>query len=379
MEAYNKEILYESAAPAKKIGREVHFVKGRNGNPRSGEAAHLRLKNGDILCAYSDFYDGEDWADMAASRISGFLSHDEGETWSDSFVMFDLPEGYSGLMCVSLLRLADGDVAVLYGAYLTGNRAFQLFFRRSDDEAKTWSDAIPVLSETALRAARHCLENDRLIQLSSGRLLTACSLLPADAIGKSDCTGIVSYYSDDGGYTWHSSEKEIWLPFSSRYGLQEPGVILMPDGRIRMWARTNLGCQYECFSSDEGETWTDPIPMEFFKSPLSPMLMKHVGDLTVAVYNPEPFHLVNRKPKIYLEKGVGLFFDRTPLALSVSDDGGVTYPRTYLLEEDPFSIYCYPAVFDGGDYILVSYYHSNHTENFFHSYKTVKIRKDELK
>ena len=37
------------------------------------------------------------------------------------------------------------------------------------------------------------------------------------------------------------------------------------------------------------------------------------------------------------------------------------------------------AVFDGGDYILVSYYHSNHTENFFHSYKTVKIGKDELK
>ena len=119
--------------------------------------------------------------------------------------------------------------------------------------------------------------------------------------------------------------------------------------------------------------------MEFFKSPLSPMIMKSIGDMVAAVYNPEPFHIINEKPLVYLEMGAGLFFDRTPIVISVSDNGGENFSRTYLLEEDPYSIYSYPEIFDGGAYILVSYYHSNRTENFFHSLKTIKILKEELK
>ena len=109
------------------------------------------------------------------------------------------------------------------------------------------------------------------------------------------------------------------------------------------------------------------------------MMMKNIGDMVAAVYNPEPFHIVNEKPEIYLKEKVGLFYDRTPLAISVSDDGGRSFDRTYLLEDDPYSIYSYPAIFDGGDYILVSYYHSNRTDNFFNSMKTVKISKRELR
>lgn len=380
MSNYNKAPQFSVARSAREtIGREVHFVKGVTGNNRNGEAAHVRLRNGDILCAYSQFLSGDDWSDHAASRIAGFLSHDEGETWSEAFPLIELSEGQASLMCASLLRLADGDIALLYGAYLEGNRAFQMYFRRSADEGKTWGEAVPLLREEDLYAACYCLENDRLIELSSGRLLTAAGFLPAEAIGKNQCTGITALYSDDGGATWVNTHADLWLPFPSTFGLQEPGIIALPDGRLRMWARTHLGCQYESYSSDEGLTWSAPAPMEFFKSPLSPMLMKHAGDMTVAVYNPEPTHYLTQKPEEYVKKNVDFFYDRTPLALAVSTDGGLTFARPFLLEEDPLSIYCYPAIFDGGDYILVSYYHSNRTDNFFQSYKTVKIEKAALK
>ncbi len=378
----NVKVMYEAVRPAKLIGREVHFVEGRTGNPRSGENSFVRLKNGDILNMYSEFYGGDDWSDHGVSRISGFISHDEGETWGESFPIFEVSEGYTDLMCACALRLSDGDLAALYLARIENSKCTQMFFARSKDEGKTW-DVFPTMDENDTTNFYHVLENDRLVELKSGRLLFPTSYRPEeiesdDPLG--DETFLTVHYSDDGGKSWTNVHADLKIPFiHTTFGLQEPGIIEMPDGRLRMWARTNLGCQYESFSEDGGLTWSVPTPMEFFKSPLSPMMMKNIGDMAAAVYNPEPFHLINEKPRVYLEKNAGLFYDRTPIVISVSDNGGKDFSRTYLLEEDPYSIYCYPAIFDGGEYILVSYYHSNRTENFFHSMKTVKIMKKELK
>lgn len=379
----NQKIMYKAAKPAYTIGRTVNFFSGRPGNPRTGEGSFARLKNGSILSLFSEFYSDNDWSDRSISRISGTVSEDEGETWSDPFPVFEIPDGYSQLMCASLLRLADGDLAALYLARIKGERdRAQLFFARCKNELDTWH-AVPVLEGKDITELYHVLENDRLVQLKNGRLIFPTAFMPNDR-DKDDPYSEEEYmtvhYSDDGGETWFNTHSDLKIPFiRTKYGLQEPGIIEMPGGKLRMWARTGLGCQYECYSDDNGETWSVPTPMEFFKSPLSPMMMKDIGGMVAAVYNPEPFHIVNEKPLIYLENRVGLFYDRTPLALSVSDDGGKNFCRTYLLEDDPYSIYSYPAIFDGGDYILVSYYHSNRTDNFFNSMKTVKITKEELK
>ena len=378
----NVNVMYEAARPAKKLGREVHFIEGRTGNPRSGENSFIRLKNGDILNMYSEFYSGDDWSDAGTSRISGFISKDEGESWSESFPIFEIEEGYDFYMCAAALRLSDGDIGGVYLAGIDGSRCTQLFFVRSKDEGKTW-EKHKVFSDEEIARASHCFENDRLIELPSGRLLIPTNYRLVEDIGThpiDDPTGLTVFYSDDGGKNWINTRCDLWIPFiQTQFGLQEPGIIRMDDGRLRMWARTGLGCQYESYSEDDGLTWSVPTPMEFFKAPLSPMLMKSIGDMVAAVYNPEPFHIINPKPLNYLQQGVGLFYDRTPIVISVSDNGGKDFTRTYLLEEDPYSIYCYPAIFDGGEYILVSYYHSNRTDNFFHSLKTVKIMKEELK
>ncbi len=382
----NTEIRYEKSVPPKKIGREVHFVEARTGNPRSGENSFVRLKNGDILNAYTEFY-GDDWADKALSRISGFLSHDEGETWSESFPIFEVPKGYTDLMCVSLLRLSDGDIGMTYLARIENTSAFQLYFARSHDEGKTFTET-PCLTGEYGDGKHWCfiVENDRLIELPSGRLLIAAEAVQMKKDEKSkqyeresECFYTCVFYSDDGGKLWQRSETLLEIPFlKTQHGLQEPGTILMKDGRLRMFCRTNLGCQYESYSSDEGVTWSVPVPMEYFKSPLSPMMMKHVGDYTVAVYNPEPIHVLAVRPQLYVTHNCTLLTDRTPLVLSVSEDGGESFTRLYVLEDDPYSYFCYPAIFDGGDYLLVSYYHSNRTEALLSSFKTVKIMKKEL-
>ncbi len=381
----NTEIQYEKSTPPKKIGREVQFIEAKKDTPRNGQGTFIRLQNGDVFYAYSENFDGEKWADEAKSHIVGCVSHDEGESFGERFLVYGLPEGYRTVKCPSLLRLADGDIAMVFMARLPNN-SFQIFFARSKDECKTWSAVATLAGEDidGCHAAYNVM-NDRFLELESGRLIipTEAILFEKKADGSYGYKGeecfLCTVYSDDGGKTWVNGRQMLTVPYiKTVHGLQEPGLIVMPDGRLRMYARTNLGCQYECYSSDGGTSWSVPVPMEYFKSPLSPMMIKHVGEYTVAVYNPEPIHILPVRPQLYVRNNCTLLTDRTPLVISVSEDGGESFSRLFVLEDDPYSYFCYPAVFDGGDYILVSYYHSNRTESLLSSSKTVKIMKEEL-
>lgn len=382
----NTEIQFEKSTPPKKIGKEVQFIEAQKDTPRCGQGAFIRLKNGDIFFAYSENFDGDKWADEAKCHIVGCLSHDEGESFGEKFLVFEVPEGYRTVKCPSLLRLSDGDVGMVFIARLP-NDAFQIFFARSKDECKSWSVTPTLFGEDIDgKHVSYNVMNDRFYELPSGRLLIPLEsiLYEQKADGtygyKGEESFLCTLYSDDGGKTWVNAHQMLAIPFiKTTHGLQEPACILMKDGRLRMFARTNLGCQYECYSTDEGEMWSTPTPMEYFKSPLSPMVMKHIGEYTVAVYNPEPIHILPARPQLYVRNNCTLLTDRTPLVISVSEDGGESFARLFVLEDDPYSYFSYPAIFDGGEYILVSYYHSNRTEAVLSSSKTVKIMKEELK
>ena len=40
----------------KVIGKEVNFIGISKNNPRNGEGSFIKLKNGDIVFAYTEFY-----------------------------------------------------------------------------------------------------------------------------------------------------------------------------------------------------------------------------------------------------------------------------------------------------------------------------------
>ena len=84
----------------KKVGRQVLFIEAKDGNPRNGEGSFVRLNNGAILFAYTEFL-GDDWEDDATAHISALISYDEGETWSEKRVLFERPQEALNIMCFS--------------------------------------------------------------------------------------------------------------------------------------------------------------------------------------------------------------------------------------------------------------------------------------
>ena len=97
----------------KKIGHEVFFLHTSESNPRNGEGTFMRLKDGSILFAYTD-YCGDCGEDHGVARISGCVSFDEGETWSAPRVLLTKDESDQNIMSASLLRMANGDLGIIY-------------------------------------------------------------------------------------------------------------------------------------------------------------------------------------------------------------------------------------------------------------------------
>jgi hypothetical protein len=116
-----------------------------------------------------------------------------------------------------------------------------------------------------------------------------------------------------------------------------------------MWMRTDVGCQYESYSTDRGGIWTMPAPSRF-TSPDSPLSMKRVpgsGKL-LAVWNPIPNY--NGREFIYAYGG------RTPLVLATSADEGKTWSGYKVIEDDPDAGFCYTAIhFTDDGHVLLAY------------------------
>lgn len=355
----------------KKVGKEVLFLATGENNPRNGEGAFIRLKNGDILHVYTAYY-GDDYNDHCSADLFGVVSSDEGESWSKPFCVVKKPEGAENVMSVSLLRMQNGDIGLFFLEKYTkdGHILDRMKMLRSSDEGKSFGEPILCIDD----GDYYVVNNDRAVRLNDGRILIPAALHSAfllDREGEDHGKGKVFFFaSEDDGRSFKKLGCELVSPYLDiSVGLQEPGVYQLDDGRIWAWFRTNLGFQYEAFSADGAESWSEIRPNLFFSSPRSPMQVKRVGKYTVAIYNPIPAHAANPLP---------FGMDRTPFMLSVSEDGGRTFARSYLIEDDLRNAYCYPAVIEGEDYFLVAYYHSNGTEQFLNCGKIVKIKFDEI-
>jgi len=357
----------------KKIGKEVAFWATGENNPRNGECDFIRLKDGRILCAYSKFY-GDKWGDHCPADVVGRYSFDEGETWGEDFIIAQHDETAKNYMCPNLFRMANGDMGMIYGRKYASNDPdtpvyTEKWFVRSADEGKTWSTPLRCTPEKM-----YCvIENDHVIRLQSGRIVIPLNLAcpGTNAFGKSTWGGrfFVSA-SDDDGASWRTICDYQDLPGGefSTTGLQETALYQKENGTLCAYSRTDMGFQYESFSTDDGETWTTPRPNRFFTSPRSPMLMKKAGKYTVAIFNPIPQYTGQE----------GELWGRTPLFCAVSTDDGETFTKIFCLEDDKKNNYCYPAIFVADDYILVSYYHSNNSVTPLNSTKVIKIRLDEF-
>lgn len=357
----------------KKIGRQVLFIGTDYNNPRNGEGSFIKLTDGRIMFGYSEFSGNCSKDDDANAKICAVFSSDNGETWSDKKVLFIKPDNSKNIMSLSFLRLNNGDIGAFYIIKNTDNTN-KIVLTRSADEGLSWS--IPVNCLDCIEIPDYyVLNNDRVLKMKNGRIILPLArhtvLIHPDEFMPGD---ICFVYSDDDGMTWKKTEQELINPFKNNPdGYEEPGIYEFEDGKLWCYIRTNTGFQYECFSSDGGITWTIPEPNLFFSSPCSPMSVKKCSNLTVSVFNPIPEHILRNKKEEEL-------WGRTPYVIAVSYDNAETFNKENLfyIEDDRNNGYCYPAIYDGGDYMLIAYYHSNNTDVCLNSTKMIKIMYDEI-
>ena len=375
----------------KKVGKQVLFLTTGEQNPRNGEGSIIRLNDGRIMHAFTE-YCGDCEKDHGVARISACYSDDEGETWSDKSVLVEKDEKAQNIMSCNLIRLSDGRLGIIYlrkeineqkGCYCMP------VFRYSDDEGKTFSEMIYCTDNLGY----YCPFNSTALVLKSGRIVFPVSynMKQYDVFKTGVDMGIPekgSYvkllYSDDNGYNWSCYDAKFETPYDFDIGITEPSVYEHENGDLFVWFRTKAGHQYGSVSEDGGKTWSGVCPYFFFTTPDSPMQIKKCGDLTVAVFNPLPYTPVSTNTEKWKSP------KRSPLVIAVSKNDAKDFSQNnmpsngklmplseslYYIEDDLNESYCYPAIFDGGEYILVSYYHTNGTDFCLNCLKVVKILK----
>ncbi len=355
----------------KKIGRQVHFIAASQNVSRNGEGSFIRLKKGDILFGYTEFNScGREDEDVA--RICAAISHDEGKSFGEGFVLFEKPADAVNIMSLSFLRMANGDIGAFY-IIKNVDGTDDIVLSRSDDEGATWSKPVSCISDS-LPADYYILNNDRAVYLSTGRIILPLARHTIHSGTEEFTPGeILFVYSDDDGSSWSASPAVLKCPFpDDENGLQEPGIFEKKDGTLWCYIRTGLGCQFEAFSKDGGISWSAPAPNIFFSSPCSPMLVKKAQGATLAIFNPIPEHVLRDDEKE--------FWGRTPYVMAVNCRGDTEFSqeKLYYIEDDLNNGYCYPAVIECEDGLLVAYYHSNNTDCCLNSTKIIKIMHNEI-
>ena len=353
-----------------KVGNVVLELPPSRHNPRNSEGAFVNLKDGRILFAYSKF-NKKLGSDDDPAEIAVRYSSDRGCTWSVRDRIIVKNEGRQNVMCVSLLRLHDGRIALFY-ARKNGLHDCRLRMRVSEDEALTWSEPVLVIPAPGY----FVVNNDRVIQLTNGRLIVPAAFHRQKGRGNEDfrnldMRGIAIYFlSDDGGRTWRESKTWWALPAIADSGLQEPGVVELKDGRLFSWCRTDMGCQYGMYSTDQGDIWSLPCPTQF-QSPRSPLSIKQIpatGDL-LAVWN-------DRSGRFPVPADIWKW-GRTPLVSAISHDQGNTWQNFKLIENDPDCGFCYIAIhFPDKKHVLLAYCAGNKKTYIL---STLRIRRIRIK
>jgi len=243
------------------------------------------------------------------------------------------------VMSVTLRRLNRPNDNTIAMFYLQKNSYNDLhaYVRFSHDEAKSFGERIRVTTEPGY----HVMNNDRVIQLSSGRLLVPVATTPD--VRKVNHFVSLCWISDDLGQTWRKGKGHVDQP---KRGAMEPEVAELDDGRLMMIVRNQLGFIATSQSSDGGDTWSKPTPLSNLKAPEAPATLRRIpatGDLLLIWNNT-------------YTKGTGHGGKRTPLTTAISSDNGKTWQHIRNLETDATHTYAYTSVTFVKDHAVMSYW-----------------------
>ncbi len=301
---------------------------------RHSEGDIVVLEDSTLLLAWSRFHGA---SDHATAEIAAKRSEDMGRTWGDPYVLQE-NIGEQNVMSASFLRLRSSKILFFF-LVKNGLDDLHVYMRSSQDEAQTWSEP----KRVSTRSGYNIMNNARPVQLSSGRILAPIALSPHIGEKYNDQVSFC-YISDDEGKSWKEGKGAVRL--SKNEPAMEPGVVELKDGSVFMIIRTKLDRIYYAISHDQGETWSEAMPMEL-TAPAAP------ATITRIPATEELLIVWNHNLKGHKAGWQG----RTPLTAAISQDEGKTWKFIKNIEEDPQSGYAYTSItwFKGN--ALLTYYH----------------------
>lgn len=323
---------------------EMGTIEARipNGGYRSGHGpALLELPNGDLLCVwFAGSFEGNADVHIVCSRLEK-----DSEAWTEPVDVSGDPERSE--QNPSLFYGPDGAAWCMYTAQLDrqagkDNMQFTAVVRcqKSTDGGRTWGPYETVFPEEGT----FCRQPIQI--LSNGRWIFSNWLCTDSAEGLSgDPTAF--RISDDQGKTWRT----VMMPES--HGHVHANVVELEPGHLVAFMRNREAYRiHRSESFDYGETWSEPKPTPLPNNNSSISAIKLQSGRVAIAYNPT----CTPDPQPGKAAWPGL---RCPVAVALSEDGGLTFPIIRWMERGEGYIgdenktnnkqYEYPSIMQGAD------------------------------
>lgn len=314
--------------------QDVHVVRKEPGKygPRGMPGDIIELKDGTLLLCYTS---------LEGKGIVGRKSADKGRTWGDELVLVPNPgiPSTQGRYChPSFVRCQNGDILLSY-IYAADTVPYygHNYYRRSNDEGKTWSEQFVMTPYPGY----FIVHNDKIRVLSNGRIIAPAEFKKRWPASR-DHSGYVAMcaYSDDNGYSWHISNDVDIAPHEA----QEAHVVELKDGRLLMIFRTYSGFIGRAYSENMGATWG---PGELVKD----LPLPQSGAVTVDRI-PTTGDLVLIRITGKGREGQ----TRAPLTSVISKDEGKTWENPRHIGPDPNNDYGYQSLTWVDNVAVISYH-----------------------
>ncbi len=301
-------------------------------NPHAASMAEL--PNGDILFSFNAQHPDAPiaetrWGDRRANRL--FLSRLENgyQKWTNPEVMErdDPVEIHNSILWV------EDNVTYLFYTTMegAGHEDSTLDLMISEDYGKTWSEPRVIREEWGW------MFGTNPIRMSNGEVL-----LPI--YKESSPHGVGFVISGDGFDSWeiHPSNPDEW----PRPGIMA-SVVELKNGELLAYIR-NSGRVLEIRSTDFGRTWSEPVETEYPNPYSRSALIKLENGNLIKAHNPT------------------VHAPRTPLRVSLSEDGGESWPYWVDVETNLEGRYDYPYLIQSKDGMIHLGYSHNNKETMRH-------------
>ena len=255
---------------------------GRVDSNESAFPQAIQLRNGEILCSYSNA-----GGQHATGGTSYSRSTDGGRTWTQEGVLLPRTEDPLTTNFLKPTLSPDGRTIYAYGlrsydqpgTRFGDERETEAVFMTSTDGGHLWSDPSVVPMPTSRLEVSH-----GLLPLASGRLLAPAALIPPGRLGEK----VIVSISDDGGMSFPRDAVAMQDP-GGRFGYFEQKFAEIAPNRVvaTAWTVTLKGIDDQAnsytLSTDGGLTWTQPRSIGTRGQTLT--VVPYDGDRVILLYN----------------------------------------------------------------------------------------------